>query len=65
MMKELSIDQILYEVRFEGSRNSKNAGFAFFGALNFINLVTFSLEKVKKLIKIKIQSLSMFKNGRF
>ena len=64
-MKELFITQILCEINFEGSRNSKNAGFAFFGALNFINLVTFSLEKVKKLIKIKIHSFSMLKNGSF
>ena len=35
------------------------------GALNFVNLVNFKLQKGQKFTKIKIQSLWMCKNGRF
>ena len=36
---DFSITQILREIKFGRSRSSKNADFAIFGALNFINLL--------------------------
>ena len=37
--------------------------FAIFEALNFANLVNFNLQKVQKVIKVKIQCLEMWLNG--
>ena len=45
------------KLNFGESRNSKPAVFAIFGALNFIDFVNFSLQKVQKYMEIKIQSL--------
>ena len=39
--------------------------FAILGALNFVDLLNCSIQKVQKCIKIKIQSLWMCQNGRF
>ena len=36
-----------------------------FRALNFVDFVNFSLQKVQKLIKIQIQNVKMCRNGRF
>ena len=45
-----SVTQILREINFEEFRSSKNAIFAMLGALNFVNLSDFSLQKVQKII---------------
>ena len=37
-------------------RSAKNAVFAIFGALNYVNLVDFSFQKAQKFMKIKVQS---------
>ena len=52
-----SVVQILCEINIGNTRSCETAFFAIFEALNFVNLVDFSLQKVQKLIKIKIQSL--------
>ena len=49
-----SITEILREINFEDSVIAKTA---ILGALNFVNLVNFSLQKVLRFIKIKIQNL--------
>ena len=49
--------QILRIISLEDSRSAKTAVFAISRAVNFVNLVTFNLEKVQKIIQIKIQSL--------
>ena len=51
------ITQILREINFGESRSPKTAVFAIFGALNFVNLVDFNLQKVQKIIKFKVRSL--------
>ena len=56
---DFSIAQILREINFGESRSSKTAVFAILGAVNFVDLVKFSLQKVQKFIRIKIQSLSI------
>ena len=45
------ITQILREINFGESRSSKTAIFAIQGALNFVDLVNFTFQKVQKLIK--------------
>ena len=50
-----SVIQILREINFGGYR-TKNAAFAIFWALNFVDLVDFSLLKLQKFIRIKILS---------
>jgi len=59
------LSQILREINFEECRSSKTAIFAILVPLNFVNLVNFSLLKVQKFIRLKIQSLSICLNGRF
>ena len=49
--------QILREINFGDSISVKAAGFATLGAVNFVKLVNFNLQKVQKFTKIKIQSL--------
>ena len=49
----LYINQILREINFEESRSPKSAVFAGPGALNFVDLVNFSLQKVEKIHKIQ------------
>ena len=54
---DFSITQILREINFGDSWSCKTAVFAIYGALNFVNLVCFTLQKMQKFIKTKIQSL--------
>ena len=49
-----SFNQILREINFVDSRGAKSAIFAILGAVNFVHLVNFSLQKVQKIIKINI-----------
>ena len=55
--QDFSITQILREINFGELRSSTTAAFTILGALNFVNLVIFSLQKMQKCMKIKIQSL--------
>ena len=55
--QDFCMTEILREINFVDSRSAKTAGFAISGAVNFVHLVSFSLQKVQKFIKIKIQSL--------
>ena len=55
-IQHFSITQILREINFGECKSSKNAIFAILGAVNFVNLVGFSLQKVQNFINIKIQS---------
>ena len=48
---ECSVIQILREINLGESSSSKTAVFAIFGALNFVSLVNFSLQKVQKFMK--------------
>ena len=57
--QDSSVIQILREIKIGESRNSKTTIFAIFEALNFVCWVNFSLHKVQKFMKIKIQGLSM------
>ena len=50
------ITQILREIYYGEFQNSKTAVFAYFEALDFVDLVNFSLQKVQKFIKFQIQS---------
>ena len=55
--QDFSVIQILRENKFGDSRTSKTAIFSISGALNFTNLVNFSLQRVEKIFEIKTQSL--------
>ena len=55
--QDFSVIQILREINFEECRSSKTAFFAISGALNFVDLVDFSLQKVQNFIKTQIQGL--------
>ena len=57
--QDFSVIHILREINFGESKSSKTAVFAIFGASKFVNLVDFSLQKVQKFIKVKIQSLKL------
>ena len=50
---DFPITHILREINFGDSKSSKTTVFAFFEALNFINLVNFSHQKVQKFMKSK------------
>ena len=52
-------NQIALEINFGAVGSPKPAHFAILGALNFANLVKYSIQKEQNLIKIKIQSLLM------
>ena len=54
LLSGFSVTQILREINFGESRSSKTAVFAIFGPLTVGHSVNFSLQKVKKLIKVKI-----------
>ena len=54
---DFPITQNLREIDFGGARSSKTAVFAIVGALKMVNLVIYSLQKVPKFIKVKIQGL--------
>ena len=45
--------------------NLETGVFAILETLNFVDLVNFSLQKVQKFIKIKIQSISICQNVKF
>ena len=51
--QDFFVTRILCEINFGKSRSSKTADFAIFGALNFVDLVNFSLLRVQKFIKSK------------
>ena len=63
--QDFSVIQILRETNFRESKSLKTPVLAIFGARNFGNLGSFSLQKVYKFIKIKIQSLKKCKNCLF
>ena len=48
---DFSIIQILREINFGEFRSCKTATYAILGALKFVDLVNFSLQKVQKFIK--------------
>ena len=54
--EDLSVTQILREINFGEYRSSKTAVFAILGALNLVDLVNFSLQKVKNAEKPKIKA---------
>ena len=62
---ELSVTQILREIDFGESRISKIGVSAIWGTQNFVKVVDLSLQKVKKIMKIKIQSCQMCANRKF
>ena len=49
--QDFYVIRILREINFGESRSTKNGVFAIFGALNLVELVIFSLQKVQKFIK--------------
>jgi len=51
--QNFSVIQILREINFVECKSSKNAIFTILGALNFVDLVIFSIQKVQKYIKQK------------
>ena len=51
--QDFSVTQIFREINFGESRSSKPAIFDIFRALNFVDLVNFSLQKVEKIHKIQ------------
>ena len=55
--ENFSVIQILREINIGEPRSSKTPVFPVFEALNFVNLVNFSLQKTQKFLKIKIQGL--------
>ena len=63
--QDFSITQILRKINFWDSTSAKTAIFAILGADNFVNLMNFSLQKVEKSIKIKIQSPKCVKMADF
>ena len=52
---DFSVTQILREINFAESRRSKTDVLAILEALKVIDLVNFSLQKMQKFIKTKIQ----------
>ena len=56
---KIFLSLILREINFEESRISKTAVSAILGGLNLVNFVNLSLKKVQKVMKMKIQSLSI------
>ena len=51
--------RFLREINFKETRSFKTAIFAIFGAMNFVNLVKLSLQKVQKFMNINIHRLKM------
>jgi len=59
-LMNFSVIQILREINFGTSRSSKSlVFFAISGALNFVYLADFILQRMQKFMKTKIQSLYM------
>ena len=50
--QDFSVTQVLREINFGEPRSIKTAIFAVLGALNFVDLVDFSLPKEQKFLKI-------------
>ena len=50
--QDISVIQILLQINFGEARSSNPAIFAFFGALNLVDLVNFSLQKVQKFLEV-------------
>ena len=59
IFQDFCITQILREINFVDSRSAKTAVFAISGDVIFVHLVNFSLQKVQKFIKAKIQSFKI------
>ena len=57
--QDFSVTQILREINSGQSKSSKFDVFTILGDLNFVAWVKFSLQKVQKIIKLKIQSLNV------
>jgi len=55
--QDFSAIQILHEIKVGESRSSKTAVLDIFEAMNIVDLVNFSLQKVQKFIKTKLQSV--------
>ena len=55
--QNFSVTQILREINFGESRSYESAVFAILEALDLVDFLNLSFQKVKKCIKIKIQSL--------
>ena len=53
IFQDFPVSLILREIIFGEFRSSEIAIFAILGALNFVHLVIFSLQKVQKFIKIQ------------
>ena len=64
-LQDFSVIYILRKINFGVCRSYKTDIFAILRALTFAYLVNFSVQKVQKIIQIKIQSLLMCSNGRF
>ena len=62
---DFSVNQIFREINFGEFRSCKTPIFALLGALNVVNLVNFSLQKVQKFIKIKIGESRVSKSAIF
>ena len=54
-LQDFSVIQILREINFGKSRSTESAIFAILEALNFVNLVNYSLQMVQKLQKSKFR----------
>ena len=64
-LQDFSVSQILREINFAESRTSKTALFAISGALNFVELVNFNVEKVQIFTKIKIRASKCVKMAHY
>ena len=49
--QDFCITEILREINIKDSRSAKSAAFAILRAVNFVDLVNFSLQKAQKFIK--------------
>ena len=63
--QDFSFIQILCEINFCVSRSAKNAIFANLGAVNFVNLVNISLQKVQKSRTLKFRASKCVKMADF
>ena len=60
--QDFCITQFIREINFEHSRSAKTAIFALLRAVNFVQLVSFSFQKVQKFIKNQnLESLNVLK----
>ena len=63
--QEFSVAKILREINFRKSRSPKTAVFAICGALNFVDLVKFSVQKLQKFKKSKLGASKINKMVNF